>query len=91
MPDESALAKANRQMVAERQGLLTELQKYKLARLTLGVHSLALIVDGLEQVEAQASAGDPESRALLIRIDACIRKLPALLAGIVLPNGASRS
>ena len=82
------LALANRQMVAERQALLAQVAALRMARLTLGVHTLSLIVDGLEQMEALAGAGDAEARALLGRLAAALLKVRALAAGIVVSNGS---
>lgn len=65
--------------------LSQQIAALKFARVTFGVHTLSLIVDGLEQVEAQAAAGDAEAKQLLTRLDACVKRIPALLAGIVLP------
>ena len=86
--EDQAVRIANRQMVGERQALLAQLSQLKLARLTLGVHTLSLIVDGLEQVETQAGAGDPEAKALLSRLAAALLKVGPLAAGIHLPNGS---
>ena len=86
--EDQALRVANGQMAGERTALLGQLAALRLARITLGVHTLSLIVDGLEQVETQAGAGDPEAKALLSRLAAALLKVGPLAAGIHLPNGS---
>ena len=91
MSQSEDLARANRQMIAERNGLLAQLAAERLQKLTRAVHAFSEAVDGLEQMVAQANAGDPEARSLITRLQGALKRAEVLGAGLVLPgNGGGQ-
>lgn len=84
------LARANRQMVTERQALLAQLARTDMILKTRAVHSFSEVVDGMEQVLAQAAAGDNEARQLLSRFRAVLNSSTTQASALtVVRNGPS--
>ena len=77
-------------MVVERQALLAQLAQKDLILRTRAVHSFSEVVDGMEQVLAQAAAGDNEARNLLARLRAVLNSPTAQASALtVVRNGGS--
>jgi hypothetical protein len=85
---ESDLARANRQMVAERQQLLAEVAQLKLTIAQRGVDAACSVIDGLDQMLAQAASGDRAAQAMLGRLAKQIERAKSAHLGILTPNGS---
>jgi hypothetical protein len=90
--DPYALAKANRQMVAERQTLLAEMAHDKQVIKQRSADTAVQFVEGLGALLDNAALGDPASIQVLNQLAERLERVRARRSGIVLagkgPNGA---
>jgi hypothetical protein len=86
-PEDVDLTKVNRAMIAERTALLAERDALKLARAQLAVNTLVEVIEGIDQMIAQAGRGDAAAKTMLGRLGDLLDTARAARAGIHLANG----
>jgi hypothetical protein len=87
MDSPQALARANRQMMAERAALLAEQARLQTVIAQRSVNALAEVSDGLEQLLGQAGRGDQAAKQLLDRFCKQLVRAAELASPIVIING----
>jgi hypothetical protein len=80
-------AKANRQMVAERQALLAENARLKQTIAQRSVDITTAFIDGLDVLLAQATRGDAGAVAVLSKLAVQLEQLQAARSRLVVANG----